>query len=195
MSMKVGLTGNIGSGKTTVSAIFAELGIPVYNADIEARKMLSIREVIDKIVALFGTRVLDEKGGIDRGSLAQLVFSDSGKLTMLNELIHPLVWADYDTWHLSQGTPYTIMEAAILFESGLAKHFDRIILVSAPEWLRIDRVMKRDGTGRQKVMSRIKHQTPEHQLMDMAHFVVQNDGLAAVLPQVIKIDASLRAEI
>jgi dephospho-CoA kinase len=186
--MKIGLTGNIGSGKTTVSRLFELLGIPVYYADIQAKIFLDDADVIARVNALFGSKVLDKDHKIDRSKLAALVFKDNSRLQLLNGIIHPLVRAEYKRWHHAhEGSPYTIQEAAILFETGHYKDFDRTIVVSAPESMRIARVCKRDKTDEESVRQRMKHQMDQKQLEDMADFVIINDELQPLIPQVLEV--------
>jgi dephospho-CoA kinase len=190
--LKVGLTGNIGSGKSTVSRIFETLGIPVYRSDDEAKKILDKAEVTEKVKQLFGSEILDENGKINRGKLAAIVFNDKIKISNLNNIIHPLVMDDFKEWtvaHLEYS--YIIMESAILFETNLSSLFDKIIFVSAPETVRINRIMLRDGVHAAHVESRMKQQLPEKDKIKKAEFVIVNDDKSLVIPQVIKIHSEL----
>ncbi len=191
---KVGITGNIGSGKTTVARVFETLGIPVFHADERAREIMTADEVIRQVVDLFGAHVLGKDGQIDRSRLAKLVFSDRASLERLNALIHPLVRNSYFQWHQEQqGAPYTLMEAAILFETGFASHMDHTILVVAPESLRIQRVCERDRVEASLVKDRMRNQQDQAELEKMADFVIANDHHQAVLPQVLHIDRVIRS--
>lgn len=191
---KVGITGNIGSGKTTVARVFESMGIPVFHADERAREIMENDEVIQQVVDLFGAQVVDSDGHIDRSRLAKVVFSDRASLQRLNALIHPLVRNSYFQWHHGQqGAPYTLMEAAILFETGFVSHMDHSILVVAPESLRIRRVCERDQVEASLVKERMRNQRDQAELEQMADFVIVNDGHHAVLPQVLDIDREIRA--
>lgn len=188
----VGLTGNIGSGKTTVSRLFSMLGVPVYYADEKGRQFLGLPEVREKVISLFGKDVLGENGEIDRQKLASVVFADKEKLRQLNAVIHPLIRADFRQWADKQaGHPYVMEEAAILFESGLADDFDRIVLVAAPEELRISRVCRRDGVEEGSVRQRARHQWSEKYKKPMSDYIIENDETSLVIDQVQEIHGQL----
>ncbi len=188
---KIGLTGNIGSGKTLVSRIFQTFGIPVFEADREARQILLSPDVIRKIVAVFGTGILtDEK--IDRKKLAHIVFNDPGLLRKLNDIIHPAVRGKFDLWSENQrDVPYLIYEAAVLFESGHYRMFDAIITVYADEKERIERVMRRDNMTREMVLERMKNQWPDAQKIALSDYTVNNNGSLLLIPQAEEIHKSL----
>lgn len=186
--IKAGLTGNIGSGKTVVANIFKVLRIPVYNADEQARGIMHSPDVLKKIVKLFGKSVLDNNGNPDKKKIAQIVFPDKQMLEKLNSLIHPLVIADFKKWAGEQkNASYVIMESAILFETAYTSLFDKIIFVSAPETIRIKRVMERDAVDAIHVKNRIKRQLPEDKKIKKADFVVFNDNKNPLIPQVLSI--------
>jgi len=190
--LKIGLTGNIGSGKSTVSRIFETLGVPVYRSDDEAKKILDKAEVTEKVKQLFGSEILDENGKINRGKLAAIVFSDKIKISNLNNIIHPLVMDDFKEWtvaHLEYS--YIIMESAILFETNFSSLFDKIIFVSAPETVRINRIMLRDRVDAAHVKIRIKQQLSEKDKIKKADFVIVNDDKSLIITQVLKIHAEL----
>ncbi len=189
--IKVGLTGNIGSGKTTVTRIFETLGVPVYQADKEARKFLEKEPVINHLVERFGHDILDEKS-IDRKKLAAIVFSDRDKLNFLNDTIHPLVKEDLMHWIDKQKDhPYIVQEAAILFESGFYKDFDKNIMVYSPDSLAIRRVMKRDGVGEEEVRLRMQNQWDSRKKLAMSDYVIMNDESGLIIPQVLHIHKEL----
>ncbi len=189
--IKVGLTGNIGSGKSTVAAVFETLGVPVYHADAESKKFLSHKAVIDSILKKFGDKVFDEKG-INRKKLAALVFNDEQALSFLNSLLHPLVREDFERWTTAQtSAPYIIQEAAILFESGFYKMFDKVISVTSPEKLAIARVMARDGISEKDVLMRMRNQWSSEKKKELSDFVINNDGSALVIPQILDIHNQL----
>ncbi len=189
-----GLTGNIGSGKTTVSRLFDQLGVPVYHADERGRQFLTQMAVRDRICRLFGKHILDDKGNVDRKKLASVVFSDENMLHKLNAVIHPLVRDDFQLWTSRQkNAGYVIQEAAILFETGQAKHFDKIIVVTAPLDIRLERVCKRDNMSREDVLQRARHQLEEDVKIMHADHVITNDGETALTPQVLEIHRLLSA--
>ncbi|MDR4989141.1 MAG: dephospho-CoA kinase [Bacteroidales bacterium] len=191
---RVGLTGNIGSGKTTVSRLFHMLDVPVYYADQRGRYFLNAPATIQFIKTVFGKEYLDQQGMPDRKKIAALVFNDRKKLDQLNAVIHPQVRADFDDWTAGhRDKAYVIMEAAILFESEQSHAFDKIILVTAPEDLRILRVSQRDGSSADEVRQRMKNQMPEEEKILQADYVINNDGAHLLMPQVEKIHAELTA--
>ncbi len=189
---RIGLTGNIGSGKTTICRVFEAIGVPVFYADVNAREQLLQPDVVGQIVALFGDRILDDKKHIDRKALAAIVFNDKEALKKLNAVIHPLVRAGYETWVAQQQHAYTIHEAAVLFESGMAHRFDKTILVTAPLEVRIDRVCKRDQVSREQVMARVNNQMSEEELLKKVDYEIVNNGNVLVIPQILSIDEALR---
>jgi len=185
---KLGLTGGIGSGKTLVCQIFEKLGVPVYYADTAARLLMNTdAELKSGIKLMFGEQAFG-RDGLDRQYLADSVFGDHGKLSVLNRLVHPAVRKDFIRWtDLQMESPYVIEEAAILFESGASIEMNLSVLVYAPEELRISRVMKRDGVGREAVLKRMGHQLGEEELMEKADHVLINDGTQMLLTQVIEL--------
>ncbi len=189
---KVGITGGIGSGKSTVSQLFHFLGIPVYYADEEAKKlMVEDKQLIQDIKAAFGEEAyLDHE--LNRAYLAKLVFKDNVLLEQLNSIVHPALAKHYEKWHARQKmVPYTLKEAAILIEMGGSKTMDNIITVFAPEALRIKRVMERDGVSKEAVLDRISKQMPEEEKVKKADFVIVNDGQQSLLHQVLDIHKKL----
>lgn len=186
--LRVGLTGGIGSGKTLVCSIFEKLGVPVYYADTEARILMNTdAELKAGIVKMFGDKMYS-KDGLDRVLLAGSVFGDHEKLSGLNRLVHPSVRKDFNRWAVLQtGSPYVVEEAAILFESGAGAEMDLTVLIYAPEELRIRRVMERDQTDREAVLKRMGHQLSEEEKMKMAGYIIHNDGMQMLLPQVIEL--------
>lgn len=190
--LKVGLTGNIGSGKSLVSEMFLIYGVPVYKADQESKKFLGEPFVKEQILRLFGEEVLSASGDIDREVLARRVFSDGEALAALNGILHPLVLDDFTSWCEAYAEkPYIIQEAAIIFESGIADLFDKIIHVSCPKEIAIERVMQRDGMNRDHVLQRMSFQMEDEQKAAQADFVIQNDGNKMIIPQVISIHEKL----
>jgi len=190
--IRVGLTGGIGSGKSLICTIIEKLGLPVYYADDEARRLMSKDPVLkNRIVDLFGENAY-RGGDLDRKYLAELVFGDEEKLAALNALVHPSVREDFKSWAGKQNEfPYVVEEAAILFESGAHRELDSTVLVSAPIEVRISRVMERDGIDRESVLKRMSHQLREEEQLKLADYVIVNDGQQMLLPQVIELHNSL----
>jgi dephospho-CoA kinase len=192
--LKVGLTGNIGSGKSIVTEIFSIFGVPVYHADQESRKFLGDPFVKEKILSLFGEIVLTTTGEIDRRALATIVFSDQKALMTLDSILHPMVIDDFMHWCETFGEhPYIIQEAAIIFESGVAGIFDRIIHVSCPKEIAIERVMKRDWIDDNSVLQRMRYQMEDAEKAGRSDFVIRNDGTEMIIPQVLSIHEKLSA--
>ena len=190
--LSVGLTGGIGSGKTTIAAVFDALGIPVYNADDAAKRLMNEDEVLRRqLVQMFG-EALYKKNQLDRAYLANIVFGNKEKLNALNNLVHPLTIADATQWFQKQTSPYAIKEAALIFESDSWKDLVAVIGVSAPETVRIQRVMKRDNIDVQQVASRMAQQMDEAQKMSKCDYIITNDDVSLVMPQILKIDLLLR---
>ena len=189
--LKIGLTGGIGSGKTTVAKIFEVLGIPVYYADQAAKDLMNTNpDLKERIVSAFGYQSYKD-GKLDRQYLGNLVFGNEEKLDLLNSIVHPATIRDSEEWMNKQKTPYAIKEAAIIFESGLEKFFDFIIGVSAPESLRIQRVVARDHSSPENVLQRMQQQMDETEKISRCDFVIVNNGEVAILPQVLKIHETL----
>lgn len=173
MTKIIGLTGGIGSGKTTVANHFIGAGIPVYIADDEARKIMQSPEILKKIEKIFGSSIF-EKGVLNRQKLAEIVFSNSDKLKQLNAIIHPAVKKHFGNWILNyKNSPFVIYETAILFESGSYKDCDKIITVTAPLETRIERVIQRDKTTRENVLKRINMQWSDNQRLGKSDFVIE----------------------
>ena len=193
--LKIGLTGGIGSGKSSVAKIFETFGIPVYFADERAKILMTTDNIlISGVKNIFGKEAYTPDGALNRSLIAQKSFGGGPLLKELEALVHPAVFADSERWHLEQtGVPYTIKEAALLFESGNHKTMDRVITVFAPLELRIKRVMDRDKSTREDVESRIAKQMPEEEKMSLADFVVYNDGLHSLVMQVWEIHQKLLA--
>lgn len=185
--MIIGLTGGIGSGKSTIASFFKELGVPVYIADDRAKQLMEDDESIKKrIIEEFGEKAYDESKP-NRYYIAQIVFNNPSKLAVLNGIIHPAVRADFDSWHKRQDAPYVIKEVAILFESGGDQLCDAIISVTAPEEIRIDRVVNRDQTTREAVKDRIKNQWTDQQRIEKSTYVIENIDLDSTKEKVYKI--------
>jgi dephospho-CoA kinase len=189
--IKVGLTGGIGSGKSTVAKVFESLGIPVYYADDATKRLMNTNDTIKTaIISQFGEATY-KNGELDRKYLASIVFDDTEKLALLNSITHPVTIRDAELWMKKQNSPYIIKEAALLFESGAAEHLDYIIGVSAPENLRIERVMKRDTVSKDEVLKRITRQMEEVEKMKRCDFIITNNEQQLVIPQVISLHEKL----
>jgi dephospho-CoA kinase len=190
---KIALTGNIGSGKTVVSNIFKILSVPIFNADLSAKIFLDSNEVKSVLLEKFGKEIIGKSNSIDKEKFANIIFNNSENLEFTNSVIHPLVLADFDNWCKDYSTQsYVIMESAIIFESQLEKLFDKTIVIYCPEEIRINRVSKRDEINEEKVISRIKNQMSDSEKNKLADFIIQNDDLNLVIPQVIEIDKKLK---
>lgn len=189
--LKVGVTGGIGAGKSVVCRVFATLGIPVFDADASAKKLMEEDEqLVASISALFGSAVYTD-GKLDREQLAGIVFNNPELLQQLNALVHPTTIAYGNKWMSLQNAPYIIKEAAIFFESGSYKEMDVMIGVFAPPELRIARVLERPGMTRQKVQERMNSQMSDEEKMKLCTYTIINDGVEALIPQVIAIHSQL----
>jgi len=187
MTKIIGLTGGIGSGKTTVANLFSTFGIPVYITDIEARNLMQSVAVINQIKNIFGNSVF-EKDLLIKDKLSEIVFKDKNKLAQLNAIVHPAVKEHFQQWLLEHKSyPFIIYETAILFESGSYKDCDFIITVVAPLETRIQRVIKRDKTTREKVLERIKNQWNDEQKSSKSDFILENINLEMVNLEIVKI--------
>lgn len=191
---KVGITGGIGSGKTTVCRIFETLNIPIYYADDRAKwLMTNDLYLIEKIKMIFGNDAYLSDGALNRTHISTIAFKNSSKLSQLNEIVHPAVALDGEKWFNSlSDTPYAIKEAALLVESNSYQQLDYLIVVTAPLEERIRRVMQRDNSSREQVEARISKQMPEAEKVAFAHFVIDNDGHSLLIPQVMGIHGVLR---
>lgn len=189
--LRVGITGGIGSGKSTVAQIFEILGIPVYYADLEARRLMreDIR-IVNQVTELFG-RESYVHGELNRKHIADIAFTKPEKLKQLNAIVHPITISDAEYWMLRQHSAYAIKEAALIFESDAHQHLDFIIGVSAPESLRIQRAMERDHATREQVEARMAKQLNEAEKMKRCHAVLLNDEQQLLIPQVLNLHEDL----
>lgn len=191
--IKIGLTGGIGSGKSTVAKIFEVLGIPVYYADDAAKRLMNDDvDLQKKIKEAFGDSVYSD-GLLNKKQLAAIVFNNPVKLNLLNKLVHPATLKDAALWMNKQEAAYTLKEAALIFESGAQQGLDYVIGVAAPAPLRIQRTMQRDGLTREEVIARMNKQLDESIKMKLCDFVIKNDEQEMLLPQVLALHQKLLA--
>jgi dephospho-CoA kinase len=187
----VGITGGIGSGKSTVCRIFSALGIPVFNADEEAKTLYADRNVREQVTALLGPGAYKD-GRLDRAAVAKKVFSDKQLLSRLNAIIHPAVQHRFAEWCKGfSASPYVLKEAAILFESGTDKDTDAVITVVAPKAVKVARVMQRDQVSSEEVEKRMKSQWSDEEKTGRSAFVIHNDEQQLLIPQVLKVHQAL----
>ncbi|HZV71737.1 MAG TPA: dephospho-CoA kinase [Saprospiraceae bacterium] len=193
----IGLTGGIGSGKSTVATIFNTLGIPVYNSDLRAKHLMNTKDDIrKKIIHHFGHEAYDENKELNAPWIASKVFNDRDQLFHLNSIVHPAVYEDLLEWSVQPdqlAAPYFIQESAILFEEELSERLKAIILVVAPEEIRIARVIERDHLSRDQIMERIKNQWSDEKKIPLSDYVIYNDGERSLIEQVTDIDRMIRS--
>jgi dephospho-CoA kinase len=187
--LKIGLTGNIGSGKTTVSRIFEVLGIPVFYADEAAKSvMVNDTQLISELKLQFGEASYFADGSLNRKHIAEIVFNNDAALARLNAIVHPATFRAFDSWVAGiKDVPYVIKEAALLFESDSYKYCDQTIMVQAPLEMRIKRVMQRDNLSREEIEKREAHQFIEEKKALLADYIIRNDDSELVIPQVLKL--------
>ena len=191
MVLRVGLTGGIGSGKSTIAQIFEVLGIPVYYADISAKKLMNENaDLRSSITNIFGEQAYTNNI-LDRKYISSIVFSDPAKLQQLNALVHPATKKDGEAWMQEQTSPYAIHEAALIFEAKVSDRLDLVIGVSSPIELRIKRAMERDKVSREEVLKRMEQQLDEEVKMSKCNFVLINDELQLLIPQVLTLHEKL----
>lgn len=184
MTKIIGLTGGIGSGKTTVARLFESFGIPIYIADEEAKKIMELPDVIENIKTVIGNEIFDN-AKLNRQKLAKIVFNDKDKLQELNKIVHPKVKSHFDNWLIeNKSAPIVIKETALLFETGSEMNFDSIITVTAPLAIRIQRVIDRDKIDYEAVLNRINNQISDEIKIAKSNFVIHNDNLESLTKQV-----------
>ncbi len=192
--IKVGLTGGIGSGKTTVAKVFEAFGIPIYYADKEAKLLMLHNSALrTAIQAKFGEKTYNSNG-LDRRYLAKIVFQDDEALKSLNALVHPIVRRDFNEWVQLQKTPYVIQESAILFETGFYEDFDVIISVLCPMRERIERLLQRDNSTVEQIKARMNAQVTDKIRVEKSDYVLQNGQDDLLLSEIIKLDSILRTK-
>ena len=186
--IQLGITGGIGSGKTTVCRVLEQLHIPVYYADDESKKILASADIEKRVAKVFGNAVLDEQGNLNRAKLSAIVFEHPTELVKLTSILHPAVNEHYHAWlKMQKNKSMVAKEAAVLFESGAFAQMDKIITVYAPKELRIARTMQRNNYTRQEILNRMKQQLSEKEKIRQSDFVIYNDGKKLVIPQVLQI--------
>ena len=190
--LKVGITGGIGSGKSTVCEVFKHLGTPVYHADIEARKLIDTRrEIRDRLIELFGEHIYDG-GKLRRDIFSDIIFNNKEALGKVNSIVHPAVSSHYLEWASAyDDRKYTLFEAAILIESGTSQLMDKIIAVTAPEKLRVSRVLDSKRFTKKIITNIIRSQLPDREKIKYAHYIIVNDGKTLILPQIMEIHNKL----
>lgn len=193
--MMLGVTGGIGSGKTSVCRIFSVLGIPVFSADPEAKLLMDSNEGIRKEINRITGRNMYPQGVLDRQGLASLIFNDNELLRKVNSAVHPVVLKLFTDWAARQEAPYVIIEVAILFESGAADLVDRILTVTAPMEERIERVMLRNNLTRDQVLERIRNQHDDDYLVSHSDYVIRNSENDMIIPAVLEIHMDILTEL
>ena len=193
MAITIGITGGIGSGKSTICKVFRVLGIPVFEADYEAKRLMDNSEkIITGLIDLFGRDIYTQNGTLDRKKLAGIIFNDKIMLEKVNKLVHPVVRSEFKLWTEQQSTTYVIHEAAIMFETGLYKSMDYTILVSATKKERIRRVVKRDKIEEWQVLERMNKQWTDEQKRPLANLEFVTNDTKLLIPQIIKMDKQLK---
>lgn len=187
--LRIGITGGIGVGKSTVCQIFERLSVPIYNSDSRAKFLMQNSPALVKdIKDTFGWDAYHRNGDLNREYLSKIVFNNPQKLEELNHIVHPEVGKDYEQWTQEKKTlPYSIKEAALLFESGSYLKLHKVIVVTCPINIRIERIMKRDGVKRDDILKRIQNQMTDRERLSKADFVIYNDGQHSLIEQSIKI--------
>jgi dephospho-CoA kinase len=195
MATMIGLTGGIGSGKSVVAKIFTTLGIPVFNADEAAKHIMqSNPEMKAKLIEQFGSSIYNASG-LQKEKLAAIVFNDPYQLQLLNAMVHPVTIQAAKDWAEKQSSPYVIKEAALIFESAAADGLFKVIGVTAPLSLRIQRVMQRDGVSKEQVEARMQHQISDAIKMRLCDYVIENNNQQMLIPQVLELDKAIRAAL
>jgi len=192
--MIIGLTGGIGSGKSTVATMFKELGVPVYDSDQRAKFLMNTSKVIhDQLVALLGEEAF-KGGALNRSYIAGKVFNDAELLAQLNNIVHPVVRQDFIDWSNDQDANYVIQEIALLFENKAQELYDDVILVTAPKEVRINRVLDRDNTTREQVEARMNNQLDDETKLELANYVIENTDLERTRSKVLQVHASILSD-
>jgi dephospho-CoA kinase len=190
----VGLTGGIGSGKSTIAAMFRKLGVPVYNSDERAKLLMNTSKKIRKqLVELLGKKAfLDDK--LNKTFIAKKVFNDADLLEQLNRIVHPVVRKDFLKWTKKQDTAYVIQETALLFENNAQDLYDTVILITAPKELRLERVLSRDETSKEQIIARMNNQLDDENKLELANLVIENIDLKSTALKVLKVHEAILAD-
>lgn len=192
--MKIGITGGIGSGKSFVCDLLAQSGIPVYSCDEEAKRLMNVHPGIRKaLIGLLGEDVYTAEGQLDKALLATWLFASSAHVEQVNAIVHPVVKSDFLQWAHNQDAPVVVMESAILFEAGMERLVDRVLLVDAPRELRLQRAMSRDGATREQIEARMRRQMPDEERRSRAQDILCNDGREDIRQSVARLLARWRA--
>lgn len=187
----VGLTGGIGSGKSTIAAMFHELGVPVYNSDERAKHLMNTSKKIRKqLIELFGKKAYLE-GNLNRTYIAKKVFNDTDLLEQLNQIVHPVVRKDFLKWTKKQNASYVIQETALLFENNAQELYDSVILITAPKELRIERVLSRDESTKEQIIARMNNQLDDQTKLELADFVIENIDLKTTALKVLEVHEAI----
>jgi dephospho-CoA kinase len=184
---KLGVTGGIGSGKTSVCRVFNVLGIPVFSADQEAREIMENEDGIIRRINIITGKNLYSDGSLNRKELATLIFNNNVLLEKVNALVHPVVIDHFNKWEKEQSSPYVIMEAAILFESGAFRYLDKIATIIAPQEERVQRVVKRSGLTKEQVLERMRNQIVDDERIKLSDYVINNSENDMIIPSILKI--------
>jgi len=193
--MKLGVTGGIGSGKTTVCRVFNVLGIPVFSADPAANKIIDTNADIIRGINSLAGKDLYPDGSLDRSLLASMIFNDKSFLGKINSLVHPVVFDNFERWAKEQNAPYVIMEAAILFESGASKLVDKVVTIIAPMEERMERVIKRNKLSRDQVMDRINNQMDDESKTKLSDYIIHNSENDMIIPAILKIHEDILIQL
>lgn len=191
MVRRLGVTGGIGSGKTTVCRIFRVLGVPVFVADDAAKQLMNSDPDIRKKINEIAGQGLYSGGNLDRMELARLIFNKPEMLKNVNKVVHPVVLRTFDEWAEKAEEPYVIMEAAVLFESRGEAHVDRVVSISAPVEERIERVMGRSELSREQVLERINNQLEDDEREEQSYYVINNADNEMIIPEILKIHSDM----
>ena len=191
--LKVGITGGIGSGKTTICNFFDVLGLPIFIADTEAKRIMDSSPIVrSKLILSFGEEIYLPNHALDRKKLAKMVFNSPLLLAKINSIVHPEVHKHFQEWCNRQDSPYIVYEAAILFESGFYQEMDFNILVTAPEEERVKRVLLREHTTENDIKNRIAKQWQDNEKEELADFIIANNNRELIIPQLIELDKKFR---
>ncbi len=190
--LKIAVTGNMGSGKTSVCKVFNVLGIPIFYADKEAKRLYEDPGILKQLTTRLGNHILNTDGKINTQALAEIIFKDQSAMKYVSSIIHPRVGILYDQWALRQiNAPYCIQESALVFETQTHEKFDKIILVYAPEEMLLERVTKRDGSDKKQALRRLHYQWEQDKKRSLSHYSILNDNQSMIIPQILDIHKEL----